>query len=171
MDEHSEPETRPSSQEQSDQLLHEFMQELRVVLPGVQVLFAFLLTVPFSQRFYNLTQLQQYMFFANLLCTTAATLLLIAPSAHQRLLWHQGEREPNLRIENKLTIAGLIFLGPAMSGSIFLMTDLVFGLLIASVVTTVMIGSFVGYGLLYHCCIAHAVGGAKGTIVLEDNRQ
>jgi Family of unknown function (DUF6328) len=119
MDEHSEPETRPPSQEQSDQLLHEFMQELRVVLPGVQVLFAFLLTVPFSQRFYDLTQLQQYVFFASLLCTTAATLLLIAPSAHQRLLWHQGEREPNLQIENKLTIAGLIFLGPAMSGSIF----------------------------------------------------
>jgi Family of unknown function (DUF6328) len=89
--------------------LHEFMQELRVVLPGVQVLFAFLLTVPFSQRFYDLTQLQQFVFFASLLCTTAATLLLIAPSAHRRLLWHQGEREPNLRIENKLTIAGLIF--------------------------------------------------------------
>ena len=64
MDEHSEPETRQPSQEQSDQLLHEFMQELRVVLPGVQVLFAFLLTVPFSQRFYDLTQLQQYVFFA-----------------------------------------------------------------------------------------------------------
>lgn len=109
MDEHPEPETRQPSPGQSDQLLHEFMQELRVVLPGVQVLFAFLLTVPFSQRFYDLTQLQQYVFFASLLCTTAATLLLIAPSAHQRLLWHQGEREPNLLIENKLTIAGLIF--------------------------------------------------------------
>ena len=52
MDEHSEPETRQPSREQSERLLHEFMQELRVVLPGVQVLFAFLLTVPFSQRFY-----------------------------------------------------------------------------------------------------------------------
>ena len=124
MDEHSEPETRQPSREQSERLLHEFMQELRVVLPGVQVLFAFLLTVPFSQRFYDLTQLQQHVFFASLLCTTAATLLLIAPSAHQRILWHQGEREPNLRIENNLTIAGLIFLGPAMSGAIFLITDL-----------------------------------------------
>jgi hypothetical protein len=123
-------------------------------LPGVQVLFAFLLTVPFSQRFYDLTLLQQFVFFASLLCTTAATLLLIAPSAHQRLLWHQGEREPNLRIENKLTIAGLIFLGPAMSGSIFLITDLIFDLLIASVVTLVMIGAFVwlwfALPLLYH---------------------
>jgi hypothetical protein len=99
--------------------------------------------VPFSQRFYDLTQLQQYVFFASLLCTTAATLLLIASSAHQRLLWHQGEREPNLRVENKLTIAGLIYLGPAMSGAIFLITDLIFDLLIASAVITVMIGSFV----------------------------
>jgi hypothetical protein len=91
MDEHSEPETTPPSPNQSDELLHEFMQELRVVLPGVQVLFAFLLTVPFSQRFYDLSQLQQNVFYASLLCTTAATLLPIAPSAHQRLLWHQGE--------------------------------------------------------------------------------
>jgi hypothetical protein len=104
MDDHSESETSQSSQEQSSQSLHEFMQELRVVLPGVQVLFAFLLTVPFSQRFHDLTQLQQYMFFASLLCTTAATLLLIAPSAHHRLLWHDDGGEPNLRMENKLTI-------------------------------------------------------------------
>lgn len=140
-------------------------------MPGVQVLFAFLLTVPFSQRSNDLTQLQQYVFFVSLLCTTAAALLLIAPSAHQRTLWHQGEREPNLRIENKLNLAGLIFLGPAMSGSIFLITDLVFDLVIASAVTTVMMALLCGYGLLCHCCIAHAVGVVNVTIVLEDNRQ
>src|SRR5947209_9358428 len=118
------------------------MQELRVVLPGVQVLFAFLLTVPFNQRFHELTQLQEYVFFASLLCTTAATLLLIAPSAHHRLLWYYSGRDPNLRMENKLTIAGLIFLGPAMSGAIFVVTDIVFNLLVASVVTVIMFISF-----------------------------
>lgn len=143
MDEHSEAETSQSPQEHSSQRLNEFMQELRVVLPGVQVLFAFLLTVPFSQRFHDLTQLQEYMFFASLLCTTAATLLLIAPSAHHRLLWHHSGREPNLRMENKLTIAGLIFLGPAMSGAIFVVTDMAFNLLVASIVTVVIIASFV----------------------------
>lgn len=142
MDEHSEPETSQSQQEQSSRRLNEFMQELRVVLPGVQVLFAFLLTVPFSQRFHDLTQLQEYMFFTSLLCTTAATLLLIAPSAHHRLLWHHGGREPNLRMENRLTIVGLIFLGPAMSGSIFVVTDMAFNLLVASIVTVVMIVCF-----------------------------
>ena len=144
MDDHSESETSQSSQEQSSQSLHEFMQELRVVLPGVQVLFAFLLTVPFSQRFHDLTQLQQYMFFATLLCTTAATLLLIGPSAHHRLLWHHGGREPNLRMENKLTILGLVFLGPAMTGAIFVVTDMAFDLLVASIVSAVMIIAFVG---------------------------
>jgi hypothetical protein len=143
MDESSERGTRQSSQEQSFQELHEFMQELRVVLPGVQVLFAFLLTVPFSQRFHDLTQLQQYVFFASLLCTTAATLLLIAPSAHRRLLWHQGDREPDLQIENQLTIMGIIFLGPGMSGAIFLITDLIFDSVVASIVTTVMAVSFI----------------------------
>jgi hypothetical protein len=144
MDEHSESESRQSSQEQSSQeLVHQFMQELRVVLPGVQVLFAFLLTVPFSQRFHDLTQLQQYVFFASLLCTAAAALLLIAPSAHRRLLWHQGDREPDLHLENKLTIWGLIFLGPGMSGAIFLISDVMFNLVVASVVTVVMIVSFI----------------------------
>jgi hypothetical protein len=143
MDESSERGTRQSSQEQSFQELHEFMQELRVVLPGVQVLFAFLLTVPFSQRFHDLTQLQQYVFFASLLCTAAAALLLIAPSAHRRLLWHQGDREPDLHLENKLTIWGLIFLGPGMSDAIFLISDVMFNLVVASVVTVVMIVSFI----------------------------
>ncbi|MBV9453623.1 MAG: hypothetical protein JOZ19_05815 [Rubrobacter sp.] len=142
MDERSEQQSRQSFQGQSEQGLLTFLQELRVVLPGVQVLFAFLLTVPFSQRFHELTQLQQYVFYGSLLCTTAATLLLIAPSAHHRLLWYQGAREPNLRLENKLTIAGLIFLGPSMSGVIFLITDMLFNLVAASTVTVVMIISF-----------------------------
>jgi hypothetical protein len=144
MDEHSEPQSRQSSQEQDGQELRLFLQELRNVLPGVQVLFAFMLTMPFSQRFHELTQLQQYVYYASLLLTTAAALLLIAPAAHHRLLWHQGYQELNLRFENNLTIAGLIFLGPAMSGAIFLITDLVFDLVVASLVAVVMVISFVG---------------------------
>ena len=143
MDEHSESETSHPPQQQSSQRLPEFMQELRVILPGVQVLFAFLLTVPFNQRFPELTQLQQYVFFASLLCTAAATLLLIGPSAHHRLLWEHSGREPNLRMENKLTIMGLIFLGPAMSGAIFVVTDIVFNVVVAYVVTALMFISFV----------------------------
>ena len=70
--------------------LVELLQELRVVLPGVQVLFAFLLTVPFAGRFGQLDGLQRSVFFATLMCTAAATALLIAPSAHHRVLWRRS---------------------------------------------------------------------------------
>jgi Family of unknown function (DUF6328) len=130
--------------ERSARELTEFLQELRIVLPGVQVLFAFLLTVPFTQRFPELTDLQRYVFFATLLCTAAATALLIAPSAHHRLLWRQGAREHRLRMGNLLTILGLVFLVPAMVGVMFVISGLLFNQLVAIVVTVIMATSFAG---------------------------
>jgi hypothetical protein len=131
------------AQERSAREVVELLQELRVVLPGVQVLFAFLLTVPFTQRFAQLTALQQDVFFATLLCTAAATALLIAPSAHHRLLWRRGAREERLQVGNLLTILGLVFLVPAMVGVIFVITDLMFGSPTAVGVTVAMAASFV----------------------------
>ena len=131
------------AQERSAREVVELLQELRVVLPGVQVLFAFLLTVPFTQRFAQLTTLQQNVFFATLLCTAAATALLIAPSAHHRLLWRRGAREERLQVGNLLTILGLVFLVPAMVGVIFVITDLMFGSPTALGVTVAMAASFV----------------------------
>ena len=136
-------ETGEDPQERSAREVVELLQELRVVLPGVQVLFAFLLTVPFTQRFAQLTTLQQDVFFATLLCTTAATALLIAPSAHHRLLWRRGAREERLQVGNLLTILGLLFLVPAMVGVIFVITDLMFGSSTAAGVTVAITVSFV----------------------------
>ncbi|MDQ3791838.1 MAG: DUF6328 family protein [Actinomycetota bacterium] len=135
--------TGEGAQERSAREVVELLQELRVVLPGVQVLFAFLLTVPFTQRFAQLTTLQQNVFFATLLCTAAATALLIAPSAHHRLLWRRGAREERLQVGNLLTILGLLFLVPAMVGVIFVITDLMFGTPTAVGVTVAMAASFV----------------------------
>jgi hypothetical protein len=118
--------------------LIELLQELRIVIPGVQVLFAFLLTVPFSQGFTKLDSLQQGVFFATLLFTAAATALLIAPSAHHRLLFRQGVREQRLKMGNLLAILGLVFLVPAMVGVMFVITDLIFGMTAALVVTVAM---------------------------------
>jgi hypothetical protein len=115
--------------------LIELLNELRVILPGVQVLFAFLLTVPFTQRFPQLNSLQTGVFFATLLCTAIATALLIAPSSHHRILWREGVREQRLKLGNVLTIAGVIFLVPAMVGVIFVISDLIFGLTTAFIVT------------------------------------
>ena len=120
-------EERENGEERSAREVVGLLQELRIVLPGVQVLFAFLLTVPFAQRFTELTALQRSVFFATLLCTAVATALLIAPSAHHRLLWRRGAREHRLRTGNLLTILGLIFLVPAMVGVIFVIADLISG--------------------------------------------
>jgi hypothetical protein len=137
-----EENTREDHQERTARELIELLQELRIVIPGVQILFAFLLTVPFSQGFTKLTTVQQYVFFATLLFTAAATALLIAPSAHHRLLFRQGVREQRLRMGNTLTILGLAFLVPAMVGVVYVITDLIFGLTTALVVTIVMALSF-----------------------------
>jgi len=80
--------------------LAELLQELRAVLLGVQVLFAFPLTVPFSARFESVSALQQAVFFATLICTALAAGLLLAPSAHHRLLWRKHARERRLKVAN-----------------------------------------------------------------------
>jgi hypothetical protein len=139
-------ETGEDPQERTARELVELLQELRIVIPGVQVLFAFLLTVPFSQGFTKLDSLQQGVFFATLLCTAAATALLIAPSSHHRLLFRQGVREQRVRIGNVLAILGLVFLVPAMVGVLFVITDLIFGM-VAAIVTTALVG--LGFVLLW----------------------
>ena len=82
-----EERTGEDRNERTARELIELLNELRVILPGVQVLFAFLLTVPFTQRFPQLDDLETGVFFMTLLCTAVATALLIAPSAHHRMLW------------------------------------------------------------------------------------
>ncbi len=130
-------------QEKRARELIELLQELRVVLPGVQVLFAFLLTVPFAQRFSDLNGIQRGVFFATLLFTAAATALFIAPSAHHRLLWRQGASEERLRVGNRLTILGLLLLVPAMIGVVFVISTMMFNSPIAGIVTVAMALSFV----------------------------
>jgi hypothetical protein len=114
----------------------ELLNELRVALPGVQVLFAFLLIV---------TPQQRYVYFATLLCTGVSAALLIAPSSHHRLLWRQHAREKRLKAANRLSIGGLAFLALAMIGAIFLITDVLFGG-VAAAVSAVGLGAvFVWY--------------------------
>ena len=135
--------TGEDPQERTARELIELLQELRIVIPGVQVLFAFLLTVPFSQGFTKLDALQRGVFFATLLCTAAATALLIAPSSHHRLLFRQGVREQRVELGNLLAILGLAFLVPAMVGVLFVITDLIFGSVAAIFVTVIVTLFFV----------------------------
>ena len=142
MSERVEENEREDRQERTARKLIELLQEVRIVIPGVQVLFAFLLTVPFNQGFTKLTTVQRDVFFATLLCTAAATALLIAPSAHHRLLFRQGVREQRLKVGNTLTILRLAFLVPAMVGVVYVITDLIFSLTVALIVTIVMALAF-----------------------------
>ncbi len=114
------------NQEKLDRELIELLNELRVALPGVQVLFAFLLGVPFTQRFGSTTELQRDVYFLTFICTAASTALLIAPSAYHRLNWRQEDKEHLLVISNRFAIAGMAFLAAAIAGSVFVVTDLIF---------------------------------------------
>jgi cobalamin synthase len=94
----------------------------------VQILFAFLLTVPFSQGFQKATDFQRDLFFATLLMTAASAVCLIAPTATHRLRFHQGERAYIIESSNRLLIVGLVFLALAIIGAIALITDYLFDL-------------------------------------------
>jgi hypothetical protein len=138
-----------SKDERLDRELIELLNELRVALPGVQVLFAFLLAVPFTQRFERLTGVQQDVFFAAFLCTAVATALLIAPSAYHRLRWREHDKEHMLQMSNRLAIAGTVFLAAAIIAVVYLVTDLIFGLaatLVATLLATLLFG-WLWYGL------------------------
>lgn len=123
---------RPSGRDESegerlDRNLAELLQELRVALPGVQVLFAFLLAVPFQQNFTKITAFQEKVYFATLLCTALSAALLISPTAYHRLTFHLQQKKELVYVSNRLSIAGLGFLALAMTGAIVLITDVLFG--------------------------------------------
>src|SRR5215213_6901145 len=140
--EKSRERTGEDRQERTARELIELLNELRVILPGVQFLFAFLLTVPFTQRFPQLNDLETGVFFVTLLCTAVATALLMAPSAQHRVLWREGVREQRLKLGNTLTIIGLAFLVPAMVGAVFVISDFTFGLGAALAVTLLLVAFF-----------------------------
>jgi predicted membrane channel-forming protein YqfA (hemolysin III family) len=131
--------------ERLDRELIELLNELRVVLPGVQVLFAFLLTVPFTNQFARITNGQRQVFFATFLLTAVATALLIAPSAYHRLRWRQHDKAQMLVTANRLSIGGMVFLTLALVSASFLVTDLMFHATAAALVTAAVAGVFLWF--------------------------
>jgi hypothetical protein len=119
--------------ERVDRNLSELLGELRVALPGVQVLFAFLLVVPFNQRFATVSAFQEKLYLATLLCAAGASVCLIAPTVHHRIAFRTQDKEYIVMRANQLAIAGSLFLAVAMTGAIWLTTGFIF----ASTVTAV----------------------------------
>lgn len=131
-----------SHEERVNRELIELLNELRVALPGVQVLFAFLLAVPFSQRFADTTELQRDTFMVALLSTLAGSVFLIAPTAYHRIRFRDRDKEALLRIANVFAILGMVFLAIGMTAVVFLVTDMIFKGTVTTIVTALTAGLF-----------------------------
>jgi hypothetical protein len=132
--------------ERLDRNLGELLGELRVALPGVQVLFAFLLVVPFNQGFTKVTKGEQRLYLATLLFAALATVLLIAPTAYHRLTFHLQDKRYLVSVGNRYAIGGLASLAVAMSLAILLVTSVVFGGVTGAVV---VVGVALAFALVW----------------------
>ncbi len=113
--------------QRADRNLSELLGELRIALPGVQVLFAFLLTVPFSARFGHVTAFERNIYFVSLMLAALGVVLFIAPTAYHRLIFRMNDKEHLVQVTNGLAIAGLACLAMSMTGVIMLISDVLFG--------------------------------------------
>jgi amino acid transporter len=129
------PERDHDEQERLNRQLLELLNELRVALPGVQVLFAFLLAVPFQQRFAQISSFERHVYLVTLLASATATAFLIAPTGYHRLLFQRGDRPRIIEHGTRMLIAGLVCLAVAMIGAVYLITQVIF-----STTTAIAIG-------------------------------
>lgn len=132
-----------TTKQRVDRELNELLGELRVALPGVQMLFAFLLTVPFYARFETFRGLSRAVFFATFMCTTVAAVFMIAPSSNHRLSFRARDKEELLLRANRFAIVGIAHLALAMCGVVFFIAAMVVGMEwapAAAAATAVLIG-------------------------------
>jgi hypothetical protein len=132
-----------TEKERINRELLELLNELRVALPGVQVLFAFLLTLPFTAGFDKINGADRRWYFVSVVLTALSSMFLIAPSAHHRLRFRSRAKEQLLKASGVYAIVGLALLAAAMSTSLFLITDVVYDSTTASV-TAGAIGALTG---------------------------
>jgi Family of unknown function (DUF6328) len=151
------PKREETEAERLDRNLLELLNELRVALPGVQVLFAFLLAVPFSPRFELLNSGQEKIYYAILACAALSTAFLIAPSAHHRIEFRAQDKAHIVFLANRFAIAGLTFLALAMIGVVLFITDVLFtheAAAIATVIATLVFG-WLWYGIPIYRLVRH----------------
>lgn len=128
-----EPELEPES-ERLGRNLTDLLNELRVAGAGVQVMFAFLLVVPFNAGWKKASTFDEWDYFVTLLCIASAAILLIAPSVHHRLLFRQRERDYLVRVGTRLAITAAAFLAVGLTGILVLISNFVFGTVAAVIV-------------------------------------
>ena len=116
-----------TEKERIDREIIELLNELRVVLPGVQVLFAFLLLLPFQQSFGDLNELERTVYLVAFLATTVSTILLITPASYHRLRFRAGDKLRMLMVSNRLVIGGMLCLAVAVTAAVFLIAEVLLG--------------------------------------------
>ena len=130
-----------SEEERADRNLDELLQELRIAIPGVQFLFAFLLTIPFATGFTSLSDAQENLYFAVIVSTALTTALLMGPTAHHRALFRLQDKSHLVEISNRFAVAGLTMLAVSITGAVLFVAGVVFdGTKV--VVFTAVVGSF-----------------------------
>lgn len=135
--------TERRSKEELDQEWGELVEEHRLAMPGIQVLFAFLLILPFQNRFTDLTSSQELVFFAALVCAAFTVVLLITPTAAHRIRWRKADKEVLLRVGTKCAIAATVFMAASMTASVYLITDFIFGSPATAIVTALVAAAFI----------------------------
>ena len=138
-----------SKRERVNRELIELLNELRVALPGVQVLFAFLLIVPFNQRWDGVSDTDRNVYFLAVLLTALSTALLIAPSAHHRMRFRDPVKEGILRAATRFAIAGLGSLALATAATLYLITDVVYRSDLAAAVAALFGLGVIAFWFLY----------------------
>jgi O-antigen/teichoic acid export membrane protein len=136
------PAHEESEEARSERQLGELLSELRIAMPGVQLLFAFLLVVPFNQRFARVSDFERDLYLVVLLCAAFASVLLIAPTAYHRIMFHRGDRPRLIRTATRMALGGLALLALAMSGAVLLVTDFLFGSATAAVCAALVLAAF-----------------------------
>ena len=129
MADHERAEESDRTDEEQNRLnrqMTELLNELRVAMPGVQVLFAFLLAVPFQQRFEMVNAFQRDVYLVTLLAAATATAFLIAPSAYHRIAFQEHEKQRIIQMGTRQFICGVAALAVAMDGAVLLVTDVLF---------------------------------------------
>jgi hypothetical protein len=115
----------PVDRERANRELLELLNELRIVLPGVQVLFAFLLTVPLSGRFEALNHYEKALYLCAFFASAIAAVFLIAPTPYHRIRFRKGDKEALLRASNRLALSGLSFLAVSICAVVGLVTAII----------------------------------------------
>jgi O-antigen/teichoic acid export membrane protein len=113
--------------ERLDRQFEDILQELRVSQAGVQILFAFLLGIAFTQVFAEIADWQRDVYIATLIATVLATVLFIGPVSYHRMVFRQRKRQSLVNASNAMAILGLLFLMLAVIGSVLLVVSVVLG--------------------------------------------